>query len=296
MTKRRSYLRDVAKIDFKHYLQCKPFLLAKDALIATTCADIIRPIGVTGPLRVLDVGSGEASLLERICVDLSKGENPIGLEVDAIEPSREGGRSLRFVAERLRESGVPIHIHEATIQQYLALPRRVTYDVILCIHSMYFIRKSEWKSLVPELTLRLRRGGVAIFDLVSARSSIYCDLWPKLEAEVRSRHVPRLYEAFGHFVFSRDFREIVDKVDYTAAELRGSIEFGSGMLDEARYLRSVGKLEHSQFATFLAFMYRCEPRRFGNVLSSLWNTLFPIEPVQLSLESIDEIFLCRGEK
>ena len=83
--------------DFAAFLTCKPFLAGKDAkIIQTHCDELVaidRP--TNEPFRLLDVGSGEASLIEGICnryadVAPTPGSCAVRLVVDCVEPNPEG--------------------------------------------------------------------------------------------------------------------------------------------------------------------------------------------------------------
>ena len=140
---------------------CKPLLLQKDAVICARVVQIIEKLLPQESIHILDVGSGEASLLASVCSTLHDKHPMLKLTVEAIEPAALGAKFIRDKARGLRDASIDVHTHQKPLEDYLDSGTK-KFDVILCVHTMYFFEPENWPNIINNLSRRLKPKGRAI--------------------------------------------------------------------------------------------------------------------------------------
>lgn len=284
-------------VDFEHYFLCKPFLRSKDKIILSHSISEIERWVPLKDIRILDVGSGDASLVEDLCKSLLGRHAGISISVDAIEPSQEACHMVDLAGGRLRSAGVRFRRIRTTLEEFLN-NNHTKYDIVLCVHVFYFLTPGRWGRTVRSLCQCLSRSGIVLIDLVSRESAIYKDLWRQIEPVVKARRLRRTYATCGRLVFCEDLSRLVKLGVYMHNEciVRATVRFSAKEVAEANRLKLAGLLQHSPLSNFLAFMFRVEPLSFSHVLAERWDRLLPAEPRVLRYSSIDQLFVIRGLK
>jgi 2-polyprenyl-3-methyl-5-hydroxy-6-metoxy-1,4-benzoquinol methylase len=284
-------------VDFEHYFLCKPFLRAKDKIILSHSISAIERWVPLTDIRILDVGSGDASLVEDLCKSLLDRHPGISIAVDAIEPSQEACHLVDLAGGRLRSAGVRFRRIRTTLEAFLE-HNHTKYDIVLCVHVFYFLAPGHWARTVRSLCQFLSRSGLVLIDLVSRESAIYKDIWHRIEPIVKARRLRRTYATCGRLVFCEDLSRLVklDGYMHNVGIVRATVRFSAKDVAEANRLRLAGLLQHSPLSNFLAFMFRVEPVSFSHVLAEGWDRFLPAESRELRYASIDQLIVIRGLK
>lgn len=291
-------LSDSAMFDFAAFLTCKPFLAAKDAkIIQAYCDELVaidRP--KNEPLRLLDVGSGEASLIEAICnryldVVPTRDSCTVRLVVDCVEPNPEGQTYLLDFARRASDRGIEVVPHDSTVEDFLSA-ERPDYHAILCCHSFYHINKDQWTSILRGLLRILSREGVLAVNLVSRSSDIYriMDQLPKSEFE----RLPKTFESYGGRYYAEDMASVIGALDEKSRcmEISAPIAFPSHIISDYVWCMATGRGGESILVRFLAFMFRLRSEDLASIGKGV---LVPhaCGISTLSFKSVDHLYTVR---
>lgn len=287
--------------DFAAFLTCKPFLAAKDAkIIQAYCDELVtidRP--TNEPLRLLDVGSGEASLIEAICnryVDVvpTRESCAVRLVVDCVEPNPEGQTYILDFARRASNRGIEVTCHDSTVEGFLSAPRP-DYDAILCCHSFYHIKKDQWTSISRGLLKVLSHKGVLAVNLVSRLSDIYriLDQLPQSELE----RLPRTFESYGRLYFAEDVASVIGALDEESRciEISAPIAFPSHIISDYLGCMATGRAGESILVRFLAFMFRLRPEDLASIGKGVLVT-HARDSSTLTFKSIDHLYTVRRRR
>jgi len=286
---------------FAAFLTCKPFLAAKDAKIIQAYCDELVAINrrTNEPLRLLDIGSGEASLIEAICnrfadVVAYRGSCTVRLVVDCVEPSPEGQTYLLDFARRASDRRIEVCCHDTTVEDFLST-QRPDYDAILCCHSFYHINKDQWTSILHGLFRILGRDGVLAVNLVSRSSDIYriLDQLPQSELE----RLPKIFRSYGWLYFSEDMAAVIGALDEESrcTEISAPIAFPSHAIADHVRCMATGRGGESILVRFLAFMFRLRPEDLASIGKGV---LAPhaCSVSTLTFKSIDHLYTVRRRR
>jgi hypothetical protein len=208
-------LNNAEVTDFSAYLKCKPYLSAKDEKIANFCCQqILSSLQNTAEdISILDVGSGEGSLLTSISQKLSVlTERNINMEIalDCVEPSPEGQEMIIAALGTIKNPRFRYSLFRETIEEFLdrnILP----YSIVLCIHSLYFIRRDSWADIISKL-LASKNGDVrVVVDVVSRKSDIY-QIFDSLCSICDMDRLQRTFDSCGQLYFAEDLEPLLDKL------------------------------------------------------------------------------------
>ncbi len=274
----RQRLTDVGVVDFEAFVRCKGYLSTKDHLIAESLCRailIIADSGIDRQFRLLDIGSGEASLIESVVRGLltARPWRSEQLFINCVEPTVLGDAYCREFATRASALQVPVACHAETIECFLEQTNG-PYDAVVCCHTLYHIEQQHWRGLVDGLRAALAPAGVLLINLVSRTSDIYRML-DDLEPRFTRANVERCFEAFGSLVFAEDLIPLFadDAVSVSATHISAPIRFSQTEVAACADALACGIGETSALVQFLAFMFRVRPRdleRVGNdVLTKL---------------------------
>jgi len=292
--------RDEFVFDLDDYLICKNYLAPKDEQIARRCASIIAalPAASLATVRILDVGTGEGSQTERICIDLARRlrkafrSQPMVL-LDCVEPCPIAGRYLCEVATRLSALGQEFRVYPETIEEFLDKMSE-EYGVVLACHSLYHFPQSSWLLLLERLMQAIAPDGILLVNLVSRESGIYRIL-DRLEREDRLVGVPRTLESCGHLCFSEDLEPVLESLDCLVErqQISSTITLPLPELTEVLSELDTGAAEVSRIIRFFSFMFRVTPADLLAVGRDVFRDFLVGEPKAMKFESIDYLYVLR---
>lgn len=295
-------MTSAAEFDLDIYVTCKPFLAAKDRKIARVCVEELSAIAnsTEAPFRILDVGTGEASLLRRVCARLlpslrakPDSDSPHVVQVDCVEPSPAGQEYVDGLGRRFCEAGLELTHRPTRIEDYLDLagPR---YDAILAFHSLYHIPRRAWLRVLRRLVARLTDEGVLLLSLVSRTSDIY-GLLDTLSPVIKRQRPPRTFESQGWLYFAEDLIPVLDAIgeDVRVREIEATIRFPAREVAEARRGLANRSGQSSQLIRFLAFMLRLQPQDLVTAGSGALESLLA-DKSTLAFRSVDRFCVVTG--
>ena len=291
---------ELGSIDFAWYLACKPFLAAKDAQIVDRIATEIRRTShaTPGSLSLLDVGSGEASLIEavsnRLVRSLPATSNPARqVQVDCVEPSPEGQVFIRGVAERLAEQKVDLALFPNTIEEFLK-SSRAKYNAIICCHALYHIPEHTWVDLIHGLLDAVDSEGLLLVDLVSRTSEIY-RLLDDIEPIIQRESLPRTFDSCGELRFAEDFKAVLGSIGckWTCQAIRAPVMFPKSLVREGARSLAAGEACDSVLIQFIAFMLRLRPDDLAATAREPLGKLLTPNRGTLTFRFVDHLYILR---
>ena len=284
-------------VDFQDYLLCKPYLQQKDINIANECAILILSNCNSNKfsLRILDVGSGEGSLLGKIIEHLFNDHTHElkDVTIDCVEPSKEGCAYLKEL-KRVTGSKMNIYIHQLSIEDFLDnISLSTRYDVILAIHSFYFFPKSKWIPLINMLLNHIANDGFILIDLVSKKSDIYL-LYNSLKKIIFSSNVKMAFDEYGYYYFGEDLAKLIysqANVNVITENIIAPITFNDRELrDFLQVAKSNNPMKQNIIINFLGFMYRIKYNDMQKMANIVAEKLRIKTKCSLTFRSIDFLF------
>lgn len=287
-------------LDFESYLLCKPYLKAKDKMIVNYLVNQLIKIKKSPEvaLKILDVGSGEASLIQHFSVEwellhLNTFKVSNSLSIDCIDPCDGALSFLRKFQNKYINSNINVSLYNLDIQKYLNCSSS-QYDVIFCIHCLYHICKSDWLILLKNLMKVLKPGGMLIVNLVSSKSDIYC-LYEEMEPELIKLNIDRRFEECGYMYFAEDFEEYLSSLNYykEVYNLSAPISFVDTEIRDSTSPIELYSLESNPIVTFLSFMFRIKPTDLLRIGFHKFKELLNDSKNVLTFNSNDIFFIIR---
>ena len=285
--------------DLEAYVICKEYLSNKDRRIAEYCIQLIELVSResnAGCLRILDIGSGEGSLLQKIIAGLDISGfagRGIEIEVDCVEPDKRAQHYLDDLAAFAREKGVRVVLNYQPIESFL-VEKAKCYDIVLSIHSLYHINMSQWGSLLVHISRIINKNGALLVDLVSRRSSIY-QIYEDVLHQVERLGLPRTFDIDGWLYFSENLNPLFFSVFPSAQlhHLKSQIVFPQDVLFKCRQALREHNMSKCELSTFLAFMFRITP---SNLLIAAKDELAQVVALgngEVNFDSEDDLFIWR---
>lgn len=123
--------------------------------------EIVNKVIITLPRKeaLLDVGAGRGNLTIPLCRHFKA--------VTIVEPNKV---YLQEVIDTIQRLGVAVDGYRKLWQE-AELPRK-SYDLILCIHVLYYVRKMDWEAFIDKMNSHLKKAGIMIIVLISSNSGI----------------------------------------------------------------------------------------------------------------------------
>ena len=268
---------------------CKPFLTPKDRLIAENYGKPLAQMSsaLGRRLSILDVGTGEGSLIRKI----ADTHPTLALAITCVEPEKAARPMLESLqAEHFRD-GRSMRIETMPISGFLEKVSE-TYDVIFCNHCLYHINKQQWENLILSLRARLSESGRLFVELVSQESDIY-RIYSCLESQPGfSSATFRTFDIHGYLYFAEDLASLRSAVDaMSTRRLESYIQILPDALREIADQFS-GRRGEARFIQFLAFMFRMRPQDLAVLGRPCLHWLIAPSNLQsgLSLKTIDTVF------
>lgn len=124
-----------------------------------TASAIECAAGHFGPIAtVLDLGAGGGELSRRLAGIFRAKFTVVDTSIEAIK--------------RLRETMPFATVVKSSAERFV-YKHRMSYDLIMCSHLLYYIRPLQWKKFVYNMNSCLTKTGAIVFVLASEQSSIY---------------------------------------------------------------------------------------------------------------------------
>jgi predicted CopG family antitoxin len=275
-------------------------LSAKDEKIANFCCQqILSSLQNTAEdISILDVGSGEGSLLTSISQKLSVlTERNINMEIalDCVEPSPEGQEMIIAALGTIKNPRFRYSLFRETIEEFLdrnILP----YSIVLCIHSLYFIRRDSWADIISKL-LASKNGDVrVVVDVVSRKSDIY-QIFDSLCSICDMDRLQRTFDSCGQLYFAEDLEPLLDKLPAHSVmrqPISAPITFKSETVARSRRLLHNGLGSRSEIVQFLAFMFRLLPAELARAGRDVLIELLERQKGDLTFISYDILYSLHG--
>lgn len=283
--------------DFTAFLKCKPYLSSKDQRITTFITQKILEILDQNQqfIRVLDVGSGDATVIAQVCQQLNPFVHNVSypkfrVTVDCVEPCPDGIKLIRQMATKATDSEILMIPRHSTIENFL-INETYNYDVIICCHALYHIERSKWNSILKGLMSILNPGGILIVNLVSRQSDIY-RIKDKIERIDGYQNLPKMYRRYGYDYYAEDLEDNLSQFKNTFKEkiITSNISFSQEDVCEAIKELHIGS-HNSSLLQFLAFMFRLQYNDLLSIGKSiLMEHLIPASE-GIIFKSIDKMFL-----
>jgi len=290
-------------VDFKEYVICKPYLTQKDDLIVNECFKYIvdRKDKNRSSIRILDIGSGEGSLIRKIIYKLKKYEffnNGFNIVIECLEPTDEGSNYLMKIKNEFLHSNIEINLIKLRIEDFLEKNTTMDkYDLILAIHSFYFINKQYWLSVIKKLMDIIRLDSKIIIGLVSRKSDIY-NIYNQIDNEKLNHNYDRAFDEYGSYNFAEDLLDILlrhHEINYQTKNIIAPINFkeSEGDIFYDAISNNYSKIR-SSVIEFLAFMFRHTYNDMKVMLHLLQEKHFFKKKGAISFRSSDYIFEISG--
>ncbi len=255
---------NTAAFDFGTFLHLKGHLGAKDEQIADALGRelaAIEPRMRTGPMRILDVGTGEASVTELAARHLFSLRPDLlnRVAIDCVEPSEMAQQYCLSFASRAASRGFQVTCHSETIEQFLR-NTNAFYNGVICCHTLYHFDAERLPDIVHDMIEVLEPEGVLLLNLVSRTSDIY-RLLDQIEPRLRVSQARRCFESYGWLSFAEDVAPLLanENVAFEVSSLSAPIRFSEAEVRACREDLAVGKGDESLLIQFLAFMFRVAP-------------------------------------
>lgn len=247
--------------DLESYQSIKPCLAPKDTKLALDHGELLRSLSAESerPLRVLDIGAGDATFLAKLCAAYghSRTSATKRLSLDLIEPHP--------FAEGLQIANLEPHasllerasFQNVTLQDFRRSTQNQPYDAVLCTHVFYHLPFDLWPDMVEFLTRQLRPGGYLRITLVSRRSWQY-ELTELLGAPTVADSTAQVRDTSGSLVFAEDLETVLlaSGAAYSAHRVAAPLDFRlapyESRPDSVQYLGAAFEI----VCRFLAFVLR----------------------------------------
>jgi hypothetical protein len=282
--------------DTETYLRCKPFLCERDVRLASTIVEAAKGTSVdTAAFRVLDVGTGDGSLLRRTSQALAQlshnpERGPSSISITSVDPSP--WKSADRLSLDLGRLGIRPQIVAAPVQDFL--PESGLYEQITCCHVLYHVSRADWYGLIRSLSQHLSTSGTLVVALASEQSEIY-DIWRQLEASHKFTPLDRTFDKHGFEYYAEDFDSELRTAlhDWEVKNASGEIRFTPQQVYEARaYLR--GSTRSSEVIRFLSFLFRIRETTLQECCDELSRMLTKTDDRNgISFRHSDRVFIYR---
>lgn len=293
--------RNYEHFDLSWYACCKSLLDNKDKVLANQISFILNEIfsAKNGHLNILDVGTGEASLIKKIILSyasiirLKSNLTYLPSKFNCVEPELAGIEQIKAITSLVSSAQIGILPHNQTIQEFL-LKNTDRFDVILCIHVLYHIDRTEWMEILSRLISRLNKGGILLVNLVSYRSDIY-RLLDKLEPVIVNNNLSRTFSSCGDLYFSEDLEQIIRQLDneVTNIDISSTIDFSIEDLISELDASDISLLRNCSLIRFLSFMFRITPFDLAMYGKPLILSLLSRQTKNISFKTFDRMFIIK---
>lgn len=285
--------------DLETYVICKEYLGNKDRRIAEHCIQLIESVSresSSSSLRILDIGSGEGSLLRRILEGLDVSGlagRGIEVEVDCVESDEGAQYYLDGLAAFAQEKGVRVALNYQPIESFLDETTK-HYDIVLSIHSLYHINTSQWEILLRHISRRINKHGALLVDLVSRRSSIY-QIYEDVLYRIDKLGLPRTYDIDGWLYFSEDLNQLFFSVfpDAQVHHIESRIVFPQNVLFKCRQALWERNMSKCDLSVFLAFMFRVTPSDLLVAAKDELTQVIASDNGEINFDSEEDLFIWR---
>lgn len=286
---------------FEEYVSVKKTLRAKDEKLIHAHAKLLTGLSRhthEREFRLLDLGSGEGSLLQGVCEKLATDSPAIRagrqhLRVDCVEPNPAAQAKLREFKRWAKERGIAVHLHPLTLQQALGRMKG-RFHAVTCCHTLYFVPPAQWPRVIENVRSRLTPNGKAFINLVSSTSDVY-----RLGQTVQARASQPLTstDENGRLLFAEDLRRVLNEsqTPYAVQEVRAPFSFSPREQKCPNERHAQPLCQDSPLNRFLAFMLRVDPAQLAPLArDALQDKL--AKRGTLTFQSIDHLFTVKPHK
>ncbi len=288
--------------DITTFLNCKPYLISKDNRIVTFVTQkILEPLDQKQMnMRILDVGSGDATVIAHVCYLLSSYVNheshlKFRITVDCVEPCSYGIKLIRQMTKKVKDSGISMIPRHSTIENFL-INRTGNYNAIVCCHTLYHIKLPKWKSVIQHLMSALQQDGILILNLVSYKSDIY-RIKDTIEKIPGFQKFPKMYKNYGYDYYAEDLEDVLTQLGNNWEEITILADISFPREDVYEAIKELhGGSGNSSILQFFAFMFRI---RHDDLLAIGKNILLELlikASEGITFKSIDKMFIFRMKK
>lgn len=299
-----SLLNETERFDLQKYAKCKKILNNKDRLLAQTISDLLLNEfnALHGTIRLLDIGTCEASLIQKILHNLSiysgnsrQCVNLFPTLVDCVEPESTAKQHIKRVAKYIKSKNFILNHHKLSIQNFLGSKRCDLYNAILCIHVLYHIQMPEWISLFKMMIQSLMPCGAIILNLVSKKSDIFKPM-QELEKQFKKHNVTRLFDSCGYMYFAEDVEQLLASVKCTvdSIDIQSTLSLEPTMSEGS--IKQLHFVKYIPFVFFLAFMYRVTVPDLLKAGKEIVKEMLQLYAYEHQFETIDKMFILRGTR
>lgn len=226
-------------------------------------------------------------------------DNESNIIIECLEPTDEGYSYLMKIKNEFPHSNIEINIIKLRIEDFLEKHTIMDkYDLILAIHSFYFINKQYWLPLIKKLIDIIKLDGKIIIGLVSKKSDIY-NIYNKIENEKLNHNYDRAFDEYGSYNFAEDLIDILSRhhaISYQTKNIIAPIVFKEreGYIFYDAVSNDYSKIR-SSVIEFLAFMFRHTYYDMKVMLHLLQEKQFFKKKGAISFRSSDYIFEISGD-